>query len=61
MIKTVSVERFVEHIKYELKPLYEMFLKQPTIELTNVMKGEHKAAKNVISVLKSLITLRIES
>ena len=39
------VEKFVEHIEDEVKRLYSIFPQQPMIELTDVLKREHKEAK----------------
>ena len=39
------VEKFVEYIEEEVKRLYETFLKQPVIKLTDVLKREQEAAE----------------
>ena len=46
------VEKFVEHIEEEVKQLYATFPRQPMIELTNVMKREHKAPEKFHVCLK---------
>ena len=40
------VEKFVEYLQEEAKKLYSIFPQQPMIELTDVLKREHKEAKN---------------
>ena len=50
------VEKFVEYVEEEVKRLYATFPQQPMIELTDVLKREHKAA----SASKSSMTLKIE-
>ena len=54
------VKKFLEHIEGKVKHLYAIFPQQPMTKLTDVVKTEHKLQKSVISVLKSLIILRIE-
>ena len=39
------MEKFVEYIEEEVKRLYETFLKQPVIKLTDVLKREQEAAE----------------
>ena len=46
------VEKFVEYIQEEVKHLYATFPQQPAIELTNVLKKEHKAAEKCHICLK---------
>ena len=46
------------YIKDEVKWLYATFPQQPMRALTDILKKEHKAAKNVISVLKNLMTIK---
>ena len=46
------VEKFVEHIEEEVKQLYATFPRQPMIELTNVLKREHKAQRKFHVCLK---------
>ena len=46
------VEKFVEHLEEEVKRLYRIFRQQPMIELTDVLKREHKEAKNYHICLK---------
>ena len=46
------VEKFVKHIEAEVKQLYATFPQQPMIELTNVLKREHKAPKKFHICLK---------
>lgn len=52
-------EKSVEHIAIEIKRFYAVFLQRLMTELTDVLKREHEAAKNVVSVSKSLMTRRI--
>ena len=46
------MEKFVEHIEEEVKWLYAIFTQQPMIELTDVLKREHKAAEKCHICLK---------
>ena len=46
------MEKFVEHIEEEVKWLYAIFTQQPMIELTDVLKREHKAAEKCYICLK---------
>ena len=46
------VKKFVEYIKDEVKQLYATFSQQSVIEFTDVLKREHKAAKNCHIYLK---------
>ena len=39
------MEKFVEHMEEEVKRLYATFPRQPMIELTNMLKRQHKAPK----------------
>ena len=50
------IEKFVEHIKDEVKWLHARFSQQPMTEIIERIKQQ----KNVISVLKSLLSLRTE-
>ena len=52
-------EKSVEHIANEIKRFYAVFLQRLMTELTDVLKREHEASKNVVSVSKSLMTRRI--
>lgn len=54
------VEKFAELNEDEVKRLYTIFPKQPMVEFTDVLTREDKEAKNVISVLKILMILRIK-
>ena len=54
------VEKFIEDIEDEVKRLYSTFPQQPKAELTDVLKREDETAESIISVLKSLTTLKIE-
>ena len=38
-------EKFVEHIRYEVRQLFEPYPQQPMIELTNELKRELKTAE----------------
>ena len=40
------VDKFVEYLEEEVKRLYSIIPQQPMIELTDVLKREHKEAKN---------------
>ena len=46
------VEKFVEYLEEEVKRIYSKFPQQPMIELTDVMKREHKEAKDCHICLK---------
>ena len=46
------MEKFVEHIEEEVKRLFATYPQQPTIELTDVLKREHKAAEKCHICLK---------
>ena len=46
------VEKFVEDIEEEVKRLYATFPQQTMIDLTDVLKREHKAAKKCHNCLK---------
>ena len=46
------VEKFVEYIEEEVKWLYETFLQQPMIKLTDALKREHKAVEKCHICLK---------
>ena len=46
------MEKFVEYMEDVVKRLYETFPQQPMIELTDVQKREHEAAKKCYICLK---------
>ena len=52
------VETFLEHNEDEIKQLHVTFQQQPMRELIDVLTKGHEAVKNVIFLLKSLMTLR---
>ena len=46
------MEKFVEYIEEEVKRLYDTFLQQPMIRLSDVLKREHEAAEKCHICLK---------
>ena len=46
------MEKFVEYIEEEVKRLYDTFLQQPMISLSDVLKREHEAAEKCHICLK---------
>ena len=52
------VEKFVEHIEEEVKLLYATFPQQPMIELTDVLKREHRTAEKCHICFKEFNDLR---
>ena len=46
------MEKFVEYIEEEVKPLYEKFSQKPLTELTDALKREHEAAEKCHICLK---------
>ena len=49
------VDKFVEYLEEEVKRLYSIIPQQPMIELTDVLKREHKEAKKKLSQLPQRI------
>ena len=46
------VDKFVEYVEEEVRPLYATFPQQPMKGLTDVLKGEHEAAEKCHICLK---------
>ena len=53
------MEKFVEYLEEEVKRLYSIFAQQPMMELTDVLKREHKQ-KTITFASKNLMTHRTE-
>ena len=46
------MDKFVEYVEEEVRPLYATFPQQPMKGLTDVLKGEHEAAEKCLICLK---------
>ena len=55
------VDKFVEYLEEEVKRPYSIIPQQPMIELTDVLKREHKEAKKTVTIAsKNLMIHRTE-